>query len=122
MAAARATTKIPIIMLAVADPIGAGFIESLRRPGKNVTGFSLMLVDIGAKRLELLTTLLPHAARVAVFWNPTNPAQNLMLPPTETAAQKLGLSLQLAAVTTGEDLDVAFETVVRGRTEAIMVF
>jgi putative ABC transport system substrate-binding protein len=51
-AATRATTKIPIVMLAVADPIGAGFIESLGRPGRNVTGFSLMLVDIGAKRLR----------------------------------------------------------------------
>jgi putative ABC transport system substrate-binding protein len=121
-AATRATTKIPIVMLAVADPIGAGFIESLGRLGGNVTGFSLMLVDIGAKRLEILKTLLPRVARVAVFWNPTNPAQKLMLPPTETAAQKLGLSIQLAVVTTGEDLDGAFETVIRGRAEAIMVF
>src|SRR5262245_2034317 len=69
LAAKRATSTIPIVMTAAGDPLGSGLVASLARPGSNVTGMSLMVPDLGGKRLELLKELLPRLARVAVLWN-----------------------------------------------------
>ena len=121
-AAKKATATIPIIMESVGDPIGAGFIASLAQPRTNLTGFSLMSVDLGAKRLELLKTLIPKISRVAVLWNPTNPAQKLMLPAAEGPARALGLTLQPVALADAGGLETAFETIIREQTHALMVF
>src|SRR5262245_42667096 len=69
LAAKRATTTIPIVMVSAGDPLGSGLVASLARPGGNVTGMSLMVPDLGGKRLELLKELLPQLSRVAVLWN-----------------------------------------------------
>jgi len=121
-AAKKATTTIPIIMESVADPIGAGFVASLAQPRTNLTGFSLMSVDLGAKRLELLKALIPKVSRVAVLWNPTNPAQKLMLPEAEGAARALGLTLQPVGLVDPGGLEGAFETIIKGQAHAVMVF
>ena len=73
LAAKRATTTIPIVMMSAGDPLGSGLVASLARRGGNVTGMSLMVPDLGGKRLELLKELLPRLSRVAVLWNAANP-------------------------------------------------
>src|SRR5437660_447574 len=73
-AAKRATSTIPIVMALVLDPVGSGLVESLARPGGNVTGLSMMTtVDLNSKRLQLLNELNPQLTRVAVMWNPDLP-------------------------------------------------
>ena len=73
LAAKRATSTIPIVMTAAGDPLGSGLVASLARPDGNVTGMSLMVPELGGKRLELLKELLPRLSRVAVLWNAANP-------------------------------------------------
>jgi putative tryptophan/tyrosine transport system substrate-binding protein len=73
LAAKRATSTIPIVMMAAGDPVGSGLVTSLARPGGNVTGMSLMAPDLGGKRLELVKEVLPGVSRVAVLWNAANP-------------------------------------------------
>ena len=69
----RATSTIPIVMATVADPVGSGLVTSLAHPGGNVTGLSLMQVELGTKRLQLLKEAIPRLTRVAVLWNPDTP-------------------------------------------------
>ena len=88
LAAKNATTTIPIVMLNVGDPVGAGLVTSLARPGSNVTGTSVQAVEIAAKSLEVLKHVLPKLRRVAVLWNPANPVfQAQMVKETEAAAR-----------------------------------
>ena len=79
LAAKRATSTIPIVMIAAGDPVGSGLVASLARPGGNVTGTSLMARDLGAKRLELLKELLPGISRVAILWNAANPYSSALV-------------------------------------------
>ena len=72
-AAKKATSTIPILMIAAGDPLGMGLVTNLARPGGNLTGFSLMAADIGGKRLELLAETVPGLSRVAILWNASNP-------------------------------------------------
>ena len=74
LAAMRATGTIPVVMAASGDPVGAGIVASLARPGGNVTGLSAFVVDLSAKRLELLREMVPGIARVAGLFNMSNPA------------------------------------------------
>ena len=69
----RATSTIPIVMAIVADPVGSGLVASLAHPGGNVTGLSIMLTELSAKRLQLLKEAIPRLTRVAVLWNPDTP-------------------------------------------------
>jgi putative ABC transport system substrate-binding protein len=69
----RATSTIPIVMAAVADPVGSGLVASLAHPGGNITGLAPMTVELSAKRLQLLKEAIPRLARVAVLWNPDHP-------------------------------------------------
>ena len=71
-AARQATATIPIVMIAIGDPLGAGFVQSLARPGGNITGNSLLGTEMNAKRVELLKELVPNISRVAFLWNPNN--------------------------------------------------
>jgi len=94
LAAKRATTTIPIIMTNAGDPLGTGLVDSLARPGGNVTGMSLMAPDIAGKRLEQLKELLPRLARVSVLWNAANPYSALVFKRVQAASGTLGIEVQ----------------------------
>jgi len=93
LAAKRETSTIPIVMNVAGDPLGSGLVESLARPGGNVTGTSLMAPDLGGKRLELLKELLPQLGRVAVLWNATNPYAALVYKQTQAAGRILEIEV-----------------------------
>src|SRR5712692_10300601 len=91
LAAKQATGTIPVVFIQVADPVEAGIVSSLSRPGANVTGLSVMATDLSGKRLELLKEVLPGAARVAVLWNRPSRGAVLILRELELAGRQLGL-------------------------------
>jgi putative ABC transport system substrate-binding protein len=114
-AARRATASIPIVMPASADPVGAGLVESLARPGGNITGSTFISSEITGKRLELLKEMLPHATSVAAVANPDNPATALQLKQAKTAGATLGLRLRLIEVNAETELEAAFAVLLRDR-------
>jgi putative ABC transport system substrate-binding protein len=120
LAAKRATSTIPIVMAAAGDPLGSGLVASLARPGGNVTGMSLMVPDLGGKRLELLKELLPRLARVAVLWNAANPYSANVFKETQGAGPTLGIEVQSLEVRGPDDLDGAFEAARKQRPDAMM--
>jgi putative ABC transport system substrate-binding protein len=89
--AAAASDRIPIVAVALVDPVQRGLASSLSRPGGNITGFTLMHTELNAKRLELLRTAFPHITAVIALVNPANPAHKLAFEQTETAARSIGL-------------------------------
>ena len=120
LAASRATQRIPIVMGAVGDPVKLGFVRSLARPGTNVTGLTLLSPELSSKRLYLLREALPHATRVAVLWNPTNPGGKDYLEETKRAARALGVELVLVEARGASDLEAAFKAVAAGRPSALI--
>jgi putative tryptophan/tyrosine transport system substrate-binding protein len=120
LAAKRATSTIPIVMTGAGDPLGTGLVDSLARPGGNVTGMSLMVPELGGKRLELLKELLPRLARVAVLWNAANPYSALVFKQVQAAGTVLGIEVQSLEVRQPDDFDGAFETVRRQHPDALM--
>jgi ABC-type uncharacterized transport system substrate-binding protein len=122
LAAKRATTTIPIIMVGVGDPLGSGLVDSLARPSGNVTGPSSMLAEASAKQLALLKETVPSASPVAVLWNPANPVwQASALKQTEAAARAMGLRLQLVEARGPDELEGAFAAITRERAGALFV-
>ena len=107
-AARRATSAIPIVMVSVGDPLGAGFITTLARPGGNITGLSGITVDVNAKLVALLVELVPGIKRVGVLSNSYNPNVAAQLRETEGAARKLGLQSQVVEARTSEEYKRAF--------------
>jgi putative tryptophan/tyrosine transport system substrate-binding protein len=120
LAAKLATTTIPIVMTTAGDPLGTGLVASLARPGGNVTGMSLMVPDVGGKRLELLKELLPRVSRVAVLWNKANPYPALVFKETQDAGQTLGIQVQSLEVRGPNDFDGAFEAARRQHLDALI--
>jgi putative tryptophan/tyrosine transport system substrate-binding protein len=120
-AAKNATMTIPIVMAAVGDPVGTGLVASLARPGRNITGLSLLSPELSGKRLELLKETLPRVTRVAVLLNPTNPATEAQLAGTQLTAGSLGVQLQLLEVSSPDQLDRAFSVMMRERVSALVV-
>ena len=121
LAAKQATTTIPIVIPASADPVGAGLVASLARPGGNITGSTFISSEISGKRLEFLKAITPHAARVAVLANPTNPATALQLREAQVAAEGLGLVLEVLEVRVGGELDRVFSSLNRGGAVGLLV-
>jgi len=121
-AAKNATGTIPIVMTSVADPVGAGLIGSLARPGGNLTGlsYSVGLETVG-KGLELLKETVPKLRRVAILSNPANPAQPLAIRDVKVAARSLGVQLQLLEARGPNDFDGAFAAMAKERVEALLV-
>ena len=113
------SSTIPIVMALVGDPVGQGFIESFARPGGNVTGVSNAAVNLESKRLELLKEADPRVKRVAVLWNPGQPAHAEMLKAVDAAAQALGIVPVRVAVPSPADLEAAFATVRRERASGV---
>jgi putative ABC transport system substrate-binding protein len=120
-AARRATGTIPIVMLAVGDAVGAGFVSSLARPGGNVTGIGALSVDLSGKRLELLKQIVPRASRLGVLWNPANPAGILGFRETESAARSLGVTLQSLPVRQQQEIPTAFAAMAQERADGFVV-
>jgi putative ABC transport system substrate-binding protein len=119
LAAKRATSTIPIVMGASNDPVGAGLIASLARPGGNVTGMTILSPELSRKRLELLKEVLPRASRVAVLYNPAFPGTTLDLKQTREAARALGLTLYDVEVHRPGEFEAAFATA-RERADALI--
>ena len=95
-----ATRTIPIVMAIVGDPVAAGLVDSLARPGGNATGFSIVAPELGTKRLELLKEIVPNLSSIAVLSNAKNPQSNLEMKEMQTAAQAMGLQLYPAEIST----------------------
>ena len=122
LAAKRATRTIPIVMVGVGDPLGSGLVDSLARPGGNITGPSSMLAEASAKQLALLKETVPAASPVAVLWNPANPVwQKAALNQTEVAARALSLRLQLIEARGPDELEGAFAAMTKERAGALFV-
>jgi putative ABC transport system substrate-binding protein len=121
-AAMQATTTIPIVFSAVADPVGSGFVASLSRPGSNITGVASTVPEgFEGKLLELLKEAVPTAVRVAVLINPANPLRYGRSPSLPAAAQMLGVALQFIEARTEADIEPAFHAAVRARMDALVV-
>jgi putative ABC transport system substrate-binding protein len=122
LAAKEGTRTIPIVMAVIGDPIAAGVVPSLARPGGNITGSTSMTPEIDGKRLELLKELVPRVSRVAVLWNPANPNNAARLKGMQAAAQALRLTLvPVVGAADGQQLDKGFGEIVTARAEALIM-
>ncbi len=125
LAAKQATNTIPIIVAAMADPVGDGLVASLARPGGNITGLTFLGPELVPKRLELLKEAVPGVTRVAVLWHPgvySERTMRDMIKETEGAAQVLGVKLQLLGARSPSDFGRAFSAMSRNRADALIVF
>jgi putative ABC transport system substrate-binding protein len=120
-AAKNATETIPIVFTRIADPVTLGLVASLARPSGNLTGVSVLTLDLAAKWLELLTEAMPGVMRVGVFWDPTFPPAALQLREIERAARLLNIELQPVEVRAAEEFEAAGRAVVGQRTQALIV-
>jgi putative ABC transport system substrate-binding protein len=121
LAAKHATQTIPIVMPTAIDPVGAGLVASLARPGGNLTGLSVLAPELSGKRLELLQEVVPGLTRVAVLWNGANPANASAWQETQAAARALGLLLHSQDVRNPQDLQGAFGLMAQARPDALLV-
>ena len=119
LAAKHATSVIPIVMTSAGDPVASGLVSSLARPGGNVTGMSLMVPELGGKRLHLLKEIIPGLSRVAVLWNATNPYNSLVVREMEATATTLGVQLQSLVVRGPDDFEGALAAAATGRAAAL---
>jgi putative ABC transport system substrate-binding protein len=124
LVAKHATTTIPIVMVGVGDPVGSGLVASLARPSGNITGLSTLSPETVGKQLEFLKDVRPTVSRVAVLWNPANPAHALNVRTADVAAQALGVQLHLVeARGRGPDaFDSAFAAMTNAHAGALLVF
>ena len=114
----KATTTVPLVTVS-GDPVRAGFVTSLARPGGNITGLANLTPELAGKRLELLKEVFPQISRVAILWNPDNTIAGLRMRETETAAKLLDIELQPVAVRGPNDFEPAFSAMIRGHSGAL---
>ena len=120
LAAKRATTVIPIVFGAASDPIRTGLVESLARPGGNVTGLSNQISDTGGKKLEFMREIVPSLRQVAILANVGNPAAVLDMVEAQASARKLGLEVTTSEIRRAEDIAPAFDAL-KGHADALYV-
>src|SRR5690242_16253439 len=120
LAVKQATTTIPIVMTIVGNPVGSGLIASLGRPGGNITGMSLQLSDVAAKRLQLLREVVPMPSRVAILWNSDSPVTPPQLREVEAVAPTLGMTLESLPVRGPDDFESAVQEATRRRAKALL--
>jgi putative tryptophan/tyrosine transport system substrate-binding protein len=121
-AAKNATTTIPIVFLGtVSDPVSLGLVESLARPGGNVTGFTSIGSVLASKRLALINEVIPNLSRVAVLWNPQNTGSAEIWKETHVAAKVLGLQLHSMAVNSADQFESAFKQAVKAQSGALIM-
>ena len=121
IAAKRATTTIPIVMIGVGDPVGAGLVSSFNRPGGNITGNTILGPEVAGKRLQLLKEVIPSLSRVAFLWNPDNASHPAQLAELRVAVETLGIKLLPVAVLSPDEFDRAFAEMVRERADAFLM-
>jgi putative tryptophan/tyrosine transport system substrate-binding protein len=121
LAARDATKTIPIVFVAVGDPVVSGLVTSLSRPGGNLTGLTIIAPELSGKRLELLKEAVPRVSRVAILNNPANPVTSLILKETQGAAHALGLQLQSLEARNVKDFESAFEAATKAGVNALVV-
>jgi putative tryptophan/tyrosine transport system substrate-binding protein len=119
-AAKQATSVIPIVMAVSGDPVRAGYVVSLARPGGNITGQSFLSPDVSAKLLEVLREAVPKVSRVAVLWNAANPMKAFDFKETQGAAHALGLSVHSIELKAPNDLETAFSAITRVHPDALL--
>ncbi|HEV8342923.1 MAG TPA: ABC transporter substrate-binding protein [Candidatus Binatia bacterium] len=117
----KTTDTIPIVMGNVADPVAAGLVTSLARPGGNITGLTTFAPELDGKRLELAQEILPKGARVAFFWDPAVSAMRIRFNEVQGAARALEITLQSLEVRNPKELESAFEAAIRERPGALML-
>ena len=120
-AAKQATSSIPIVLALVGDAVGIGLVESLARPGGNVTGITDQSAELSAKRLELLTEAVPKATRIAVLWNADDRGMTMRYREVEKAAQMLHVTVQPLGVREPNDFDTAFSAMTLSRPDAMFL-
>jgi putative ABC transport system substrate-binding protein len=121
-AAKMATETIPIVFSYSGDPIEAGFIDSLARPGRNMTGITWLAFELVGKRLEILKEAVPRVSRVAVLASPAHPGEQRELRETQSTARALGITLQYNQVRDTAEVDAAFNTTTKNNANALLVF
>jgi ABC-type uncharacterized transport system substrate-binding protein len=120
-AAKAATSTIPIVFVIGGDPVALGFVDSLNRPGNNVTGITLLATQTVAKRLELLLEVVPKATIIGVLANPKNPISKPQLTELQAAAQALGRQMRILDASTEADFEAAFADIDRQRIGALLI-
>jgi putative ABC transport system substrate-binding protein len=120
LAAKRATQTIPIVFVAMGDPLASGVVASLARPGANLTGTTRMISEMSAKHDELLKEASPELSNLAVLWNPNNSSHPPALRAAEASAQSLALQIRPLEVRAVADLDNVFTTVMQQRADGVL--
>jgi ABC-type uncharacterized transport system substrate-binding protein len=119
--AKAATTTIPVVFTTIADPVQIGFVASLNRPGGNLTGVTLLAVEVGPKLLEMLRAVVPSATTMALLVNPTNPNAETQSRNTQEAARSLGLELHVLHASAERDFDTAFARLRELKVSALII-
>ena len=119
--AAQATSTVPIVMVGTADPVETGIVESLAKPGRNVTGLAINAAEIAAKRVQLLKEAVPGVSKVAVLWNGSIKSMALAFQNIEQASPRLGVTLQSVRVASSEEFEKAFTAIEAGNPGGLVV-
>src|SRR5262245_26536916 len=117
-AAKQATTTIPIVMISIGDPVRAGLVPSLARPGGNITGNTILGPDVGTKRVQILKEAIPTVSRVAFLWNPENASNVLQFEEVRAAAPTLGVTVISVSVSPRIEFKTAFAAMMKERPDA----
>ena len=119
-----ANVSTPIVFVAIADPVGIGFVQSLSRPGGNMTGLATFVPgEFISKQIEIMRELVPKASKIAILANPSNPVhKRVIAEELSQTTQKLGISLPVVEATTAEELDIAFASAASQHADAMIVF
>lgn len=117
----QATSTIPIVMVLPSDPVGAGLVKSLARPGANITGTSLMMPELGGKRIQLLKEVVPTMRRVAIIGNAKNASSESDMRATETAAKLIGLQVHIVGADSSERLESGLDEMLNERPDGVVV-
>lgn len=118
---AKKATTLPLVVFAAGDPVATGLVNSLARPGGNLTGFSDVATELSAKRMELLKAITPGLRRVAMLWNADDLAMTLRYQASDQAAKTMGVSVQALGVREPNDFEQAFAAMNRERPDAILM-
>jgi putative tryptophan/tyrosine transport system substrate-binding protein len=121
LAAKEVAAAVPVVFIGVSDPVGAGLVDSLARPGGNITGLTIIAPVLSGKRLELLKETVPKLSRVAVLWDPQAPGSTPQWNESRVAARELGLQLHSMEVSRADNLAGAFKEAIKARSTALSV-